>query len=443
VSAFPTSGGIYWWASKLGGAKAGYYTGWLNLIACSRSTPPSPTGARRSIDLTLDSASSSWASHYSLTRTFIIFLIVLVLVALVNIFSSHLLAIFNNISVWWHVIGASVSSSFCCSFPTTTRSLSTVATTQVNNTGFFGGSTSGAGFLLYVLPLAVILTQYTITGYDASAHLSEETKSAADGAAKGIWRSIFYSAIGGWILLVSFLFAVQSVDGVTKAGGPVDAIFGQALGKNWHVLVLAISAAGQFFCTTACMTSTTRMLFAFSRDGAVPGHRYWRKLSANRVPVYSVVLAAVVAALLTAPALVKVDINGAPVPVAFFAVVTIGVVGLYVAFSIPIYLRWRPAIASSRATDAGLEVQVDVRRGRRRDRRHSIIALLPTSSLGVPWNDGFAMKYVNTRSSWSRRLDPAVDLVAPVGQELVHRPEDHDRPTRAGDEQPNQSPVVS
>ena len=74
------------------------------------------------------------------------------------------------------------------------------------------------GLLFFVLPISAILTQYTITGYDASAHLSEETKSAADGAAKGIWRSIFYSAIGGWILLLSFLFAVQDVRrGVRRA----------------------------------------------------------------------------------------------------------------------------------------------------------------------------------------------------------------------------------
>ena len=396
VSAFPTSGGIYWWASKLGGAKAGYYTGWLNLIGLLAIEASVAYGCATFIDLALDSASSSWANNYSLTRVFIIFLVVLVLVALVNIFSSHLLAIFNNISVWWHVIGASAIVLVLLLVPDHHASLSTVATTKVNNTGFFGGSTSGAGFLLYVLPLAVILTQYTITGYDASAHLSEETKHAADGAAKGIWRSIFYSAIGGWILLLSFLFAVQSVDGVTKAGGAVDSIFGQALGKNWHVLVLAISAVGQFFCTTACMTSTTRMLFAFSRDGAVPGHKYWRTLNANRVPVYSVVLAAVVAALLTAPALVKVDINGAPVPVAFFAVVTIGVVGLYVAFSIPIYLRWRAgdsfvpgnwtlgAKYKWMCLVAVAEIVIT-----------SIIALLPTSSLGVPWNNGFAMKYVN------------------------------------------------
>ena len=396
VSAMPTSGGIYWWASKLGGPKAGYYTGWLNLIGLFAIDASVAYGCATFTDLTLDSASASWASHYSLTRVFIIFLIVLALVALVNIFSSHLLAIFNNISVWWHVAGASVVVLVLLLVPNHHSSLHTIATAQVNNTGFFGGATHGAGFFLYVLPLAAILTQYTITGYDASAHLSEETHKAADGAAKGIWRSIFYSAVGGWILLVSFLLAVQSVPEVTKAGGAVDAIFSQALGKNWHVLILAISAIGQFFCTTACMTSTTRMLFAFSRDGAVPGHRYWRTLSAKKVPVYSVILAAVVAAVLTAPALVQVDINGAPVPVAFFAVVTIGVVGLYVAFAIPIFLRWRAgdsfvtgdwtlgAKYKWMCVVAVVEIAVT-----------SIIALLPTSSAGVPWNDGFAMKYVN------------------------------------------------
>ncbi len=61
-----------------------------------------------------------------------------------------------------------------------------------------------------MLPLGFLLTQYTITGFDASAHLSEETQAASEGAAKGIWRSIAYSAIGGWILLLAFLFAVRT-----------------------------------------------------------------------------------------------------------------------------------------------------------------------------------------------------------------------------------------
>jgi amino acid transporter len=268
-----------------------------------------------------------------------------------------------------------------------------VFTGTVNGTGLFGGHTSGAGFIFYVLPLAAILTQYTITGYDASAHLSEETRSAANSAAKGIWRSIFYSAIGGWILLLSFLYAVQDK---TTVGGSVQNIFHQALTPHVGGLIMIISTGGQFFCTVACMTSTTRMLFAFSRDGAVPGGRYWSHLNANRVPVYGVIASAVVALILTLPALVKVDIGGFPTPVAFFAVVSIGVVGLYVAFAIPIFLRWK---AGSSFTPGGwtlgskyrwmclvavVEIAIT-----------SIFALLPTSAGGVPWNDGFAWKYVN------------------------------------------------
>jgi amino acid transporter len=396
VSAFPTSGGIYWWASKLGGPQAGYYTGWLNLIGLLAIDASVAYGCATFFDLTVGTFSTSWQSHYSLNRVFIEFVIILVLAAAVNIFSSHLLAILNNISVWWHVFGAAVVVAILIFAPSHHASVSSVFTHTVNNTGFFGGHTHGIGFIFYILPLSAILTQYTITGYDASAHLSEETKSAANSAAKGIWQSIFYSAIGGWILLLTFLFAVQDQDKVTAGGGGVAVIFSQALTSHWGGTVLLISTAGQFFCTVACMTSTTRMLYAFSRDGAVPGGKYWSHLNHNRVPVYGVIASAVVAIILTSPALIKVDINGAPVPVAFFAVVSIGVVGLYVAFAIPIFLRWK---AGSNFTPGGwslgnkyrwmslvavAEIVVT-----------SIIALLPTSTGGMPFHTGFAWKYVN------------------------------------------------
>ena len=81
-----------------------------------------------------------------------------------------------------------------------------------------------------MLPLGFLLTQYTITGFDASAHLSEETQGAAEGAAKGIWRSIFYSAVGGYVLLLAFVFAVQDPDRRhRRAAGRSTVIFGQAL----------------------------------------------------------------------------------------------------------------------------------------------------------------------------------------------------------------------
>ena len=396
VSAYPTSGGIYWWAAKLGGAKAGFYTGWLNLVGLIAIVASVAYGCATFLDLTLGTFSDTWLAGYSLNRVFVMFVVILFIAALINIFSSHLLAVINNISVWWHVAGAASVIAILLLVPEQHASFSDVFAKTVTNSGMFGGATSGFGWLLFVLPISAILTQYTITGYDASAHLSEETKSAADGAAKGIWRSIFYSAIGGWILLLSFLFAVQDSDAVSKGGGGVAVIFSQAMSPKWVATVLFISTAGQFFCTVACMTSSSRMLFAFSRDRAVPGHQLWSKLSARRVPANGVIVSAVIATLITLPALVPVDINGAPVPIAFFAVVSIGVVGLYLAFAVPIYYRWKAGDSFKvgswnlrghhrwMAPLALVEIIVT-----------SIVAMFPTSLGGVPWDASFEWKFVN------------------------------------------------
>ena len=396
VSAYPTSGGIYWWAAKLGGPKAGYYTGWLNLVGLIAILASVAYGSATFLDLTLGTLSENWLAGYSLKRVFVMFLIILVAVAVINIFSSHLLAVINNISVWWHVAGAAAVIAILIFIPDHHASVGDVFAKTVNNSGMWGGATSGLGWLLLVLPISAILTQYTITGYDASAHLSEETKSAAGAAAKGIWRSIFYSAIGGWILLLTFLFAVQDADGVSKAGGAVASIFSQALTSKWAAAVLFISTAGQLFCTTACQTSASRMLFAFSRDRAVPGHQLWSTVNSRRVPANAVIVTAVIAALITLPALVPVDINGAPVPIAFFAVVSIGVVGLYLAFAVPIYYRWKAGdsfpvgswnIGNHYRWMAPLALAEII--------LTSIVAMFPTALGGVPWDPSFEWKFVN------------------------------------------------
>ncbi len=396
VSAMPTSGGMYFWAAKLGSIRSSYFTGWLDFLGLLAIVAAVAYGAATFVDVTISSFIDSWAAGYSLTRVFLIFIAVLAVVTVLSIFSSHLLAMFNSISVWWHVIGVAAIIAILVVVPDHHAGISDVFLQRINNTGFFNGSTSGLGFLFIVLPLSVIFPQFTITGYDASCHMSEETVGASDSAAKGIWQAIAYSAVGGWLLLLAMLFAVKDSGAVSAAGGSSVTVLSQALGSPWLQLVLVISTVGQCFCAMACMTSTTRMLFAFSRDGAVPGARLWTRLNKSDVPIYSVMLVAVLAIVLTLPALVQVDVNGAPVPVAFNAVVSIGVVGLYLAFAIPIYQRWR----------AGAEFKV----GKWNLGRHyrwlgaiaiveigvtTVIAMLPTSPGGAPWNDGFSWKYVN------------------------------------------------
>jgi amino acid transporter len=345
VSAYPTSGGIYWWASKLGGPMAGFFTGWLNLIGLIAVTAGVAYGCATFIDLTLSTFSKSYGADYSLGRVFLIFVIVLALVAVLNIFSGHLMAIMNNVSVWWHVAGAAAIVLILILIPDQHQSVSYVFTERFNNSGYGNGSTSNFGYWFAIVPFGFLLTQYTITGFDASAHLSEETSSASKAAAKGIWQSIAYSVIGGYILLLCVVFAIPNgADGQPDnalAGAGVSAIFNAAMGSHWAGLVLLISSIGQFFCSVSCMTSASRMTFAFSRVGAVPGSSRWSKLTANRVPANAVLLVAVVSALVTLPALIQVDVNGTPVPLAFYAVTSIAVIGLYLAFAIPIWLRWR------------------------------------------------------------------------------------------------------
>jgi amino acid transporter len=345
VSAYPTSGGIYWWASKLGGPAAGFFTGWLNLIGLIAVTAGVAYGCATFIDLTISTYSDSFAGGYSLTRVFIIFVIVLALAGMLNIFSGHLMAIMNNVSVWWHVVGATLIVLILVFVPDQHQSFSYVFAHRYNNSGYGDGTTSSLGFWFAIVPFGFLLTQYTITGFDACAHLSEETASASKAAAKGIWRSIFYSALGGYVLLLCVVFAIpdnakgQPDDAL--AGSGVQPIFLAALDKNWATFVLFISASAQFFCATSCLTSSSRMTFAFSRDRAVPGWQRWSTLSKSRVPANAVVGVAVAAALLTLPALIKVDVGGTPVPLAFYAVTSIAVIGLYLSFAIPIFLRWR------------------------------------------------------------------------------------------------------
>ncbi len=388
VSAYPTSGGIYWWAAKMGGPAAGFFTGWLNLIGLLAVTASVAYGAATFMDLTISTISSGYADSYSLTRVFIWFVVIMALAALANIFSGHLLAIVNNISVWWHVAGAAVVILVLIVVPDTHQSVGFVFTERINNSGFSSGF-----YWFLVLPLGFLLTQYTITGFDASAHLSEETQGAAEGAAKGIWRSIFYSAVGGYVLLLSFLFAVQDVKGVNDGFGAVDVIFGQALPEGWHFLVLLISTAGQLFCATACLTSASRMTFAFSRDGAIPGSRTLAKVHpTTKIPANAVIFVAVIGVIITLPALKSVG----GVPVAFFAVVSVAVIGLYLAFLIPIVLRWRlgDAFEPGSWTNgpkykwmnmlAAVEIVVI-----------SVYFVLPFTPSGVPFSSDFAWSSVN------------------------------------------------
>jgi amino acid transporter len=346
ASAFPTAGGIYYWASRLGGPGWGWFTGWFNLIGLVAvvasvdfvcATFLMNLLGLYNVHFIFDFTKAAAATnvHYTAHVNFALFALILLIHGLINVFSSHLVSLFNNISVWWHVIGVAVIVVLLVAVPSHHASLSYVFGHRINNSGF-----GDHMYWYYILPVGFLLTMYTITGYDASAHISEETHGADQSAPKGVWRSVFYSAVIGWIVLLAITFAIQKSKEATilKSGFPALAIFETALSSAAAKAVILISTVGQLFCGMACVTSASRMTFAFSRDGAVPGHNLWRRLGKNKTPTWAVFFVCAFALIVTIPAYFP---NSLGTPVAFLAVTSISVIGLYIAYTIPVFLRWR------------------------------------------------------------------------------------------------------
>ncbi len=394
ASAYPTAGGPYWWAAKLGGPGWSWFTGWFNVVGLIAVVASVDYACATFLANLLNLWSFDFLIDFSgaveLDEVFLLFAVIMVLHALINIYSSHLVALFNNISVGVHVIGVAIIIAILIFVPDRHQSADFVFTDTINNSGFSDGSTSNFFFWLYVLPVGFLLTMYTVTGYDASAHVAEETHEAEQAAAKGVWQSVFFSAVIGWFVLLAITFA--AVDTEAAAGGSIP-IFTTAMESGWAETVILISTIGQFFCGMACVTSCSRTFYAFSRDRAVPGWKIWSAVNKNRVPVAAVLAVCVLSALITLPALTS---NEAGIPVAFFAVVSVAVIGLYIAYVTPVYLRLRAGDSFKPGswtlggkyrwvnTIAVAWVGISV-----------IIFSLPFTPAAVPWNDEFDWSALN------------------------------------------------
>ena len=348
TSAFPTAGGPYWWAAKLGGAGWSWMTGWFNIVGLVGIVASVGYGAATFLNITLgvygaDIFGVNFADTKSvLGEQFGLYVLILILYTLINVFGDRLLALFNNISVGWHVLGVAVIIGLLVFLPDDHQSADFVFTEKLNNVGFGEGSLTSLAFWFLVVPQGFLLTMYTQTGYDASAHTAEETRGAAIAAAQGVWRSVFWSAVIGWFVLLALLFAASDPAAVNDAGGASNSIVTSALaGDMWAAkLILIIVTVGQLFCGAAGLTSASRTWYAFSRDRGMPGWWLFRRLTRGKVPAYAVIAVSVASLIIAIPALWSTD--AAPTfPWAFFAITGICTVGLYIAYTIPIYLRLR------------------------------------------------------------------------------------------------------
>jgi amino acid transporter len=354
ASAYPTAGGLYYWASKLGGPGWGWFTGWFNLIGQIAITAGIDYGAAVTVDTLLHAwipaipAVPGFTDPATQWVTLLIYAVILGLHALLNIFGVRIVAFLNDVSVWWHIVGVllivvGVVGATLLSFQFNPAAQGVCCATQVPASHVHGLNSAGTLFTVnqafnatgfpiwYAFLFSLLLAQYTYTGYDASAHMTEETVGAATRAPWGVVMSVVVSAVAGYILLMGLSAATPDLAAAGGFVNPVLYILQSRLSYVLGTLLFAVIAVAQFFCGMSSVTSNSRMIYAFSRDGAVPFHNLWHSLDRGRTPRNAILLSVVCAFILAVPTVVNY--------VAYVAVTSIATIGLYIAYALPILLR--------------------------------------------------------------------------------------------------------
>lgn len=343
-SAFPTAGGLYYWSARLAKRNApvwSWFTGWLNLLGQVAVTASIDFGLASFVGFFIKLAIfDSFAARP--WQILVIYGIILTLHGLLNTFGVSLVGKLNDISAWWHIGGTAVIVFVVMVLPNHHQSLKSVFTSYTNTTGLNWFTGSG----LWVTMVGLGLAAYTITGFDASAHLTEETTDADRSGPRGIVMSIAVSAVVGFVLLGALCYAlpgdVNSDAYATLASSGTNAasnLFLADLGRHTAEFLILVAIVAQFFCGMASVTANSRMVYAFSRDGAVPGHKLWHRINPRtKTPTNSIWFCAAFSFILGVPSL---KTNASGVSVAFGAIVSVAVVALTLSFAIPIMLRVR------------------------------------------------------------------------------------------------------
>ncbi|MXR36992.1 amino acid permease [Neisseriaceae bacterium B2N2-7] len=325
ASAYPTAGGLYHWSSILGGRGYGWTTAWFNLLGLIFVVasvnfgvydpffktliapllgidPASLTWTHQTLFIAAITLSQAWLNHQGIKATtrltdlsgYLIFFVSLVLTVSLLIYAPGPL-------------------DFTRLF------------TFTNFTGAEGSLWPQNSSPLLVFLSGLLLTVYTLTGYDASAHTSEETRHAAINVPKGIMLAVLWSALFGYILVSVFVLALPNIaDGVKQGMGVFSALL-SLLPRGLQVALGIGVFVVNYICGLACLTSTSRMVYAFARDGGLPfSHQLKQVHPQHRTPGAAIWVSAVLA--------IAATLYGD----AFIVLSTASAVLLYISYVLPI-----------------------------------------------------------------------------------------------------------
>jgi len=301
ASSFPTAGGLYHWSSHLGGKFWGWATAWFNLIGliCVVSSVDVLLYTVFFKDLLLATVLGVDVSGWGATQQSIFLIIVLGSQALLNHYYINITTKLTDLS-GYVILGLTVVLIITLfAFSPVPLDFSRLWSFQ-NVTGDAGGGVvpfrTESVALAFLLGLSYVC--YTITGFDASAHTSEETQDAQVNVPKGMWTAVFWSWVFGLVAVAAYVLTMPSLEEAHAAGwGSFFYMWGASRMPGWLSIFLAVGMVlVNYVCALAGLTSTSRMMYAFARDGGLPASAALSKVSTvHRTPGTAVWVSAILA----------------------------------------------------------------------------------------------------------------------------------------------------
>ncbi len=308
ASAFPTAGGLYHWGSILGGRALGWITAWFNLVGLTTVLAAINVGTYlffvnalgSTLGLDTNALLPATPTAYSLTVQAAAVILITVSQGLFNHFGIRLTSKLTDFSGYVIFLGAIVLTLSLLIFAPHLDFGRLV--TFTNYSGDAGGGTwPHSDHMAYLFLLGLLLPAYTITGFDASAHTAEETINAAHTVPKGMTHSVLWAGVFGWAMLCAIILAAPDLSAAAaKGGSQFFFIMDQVLPAPLKVALYGVIFLAQYLCGLATVTSSSRMVFAFARDGGLPFSSKLRKIDPKyRTPVWALWSVVVLSILFT------------------------------------------------------------------------------------------------------------------------------------------------
>jgi len=321
ASSLPTSGAMYHWSCRLGGKGWGWFTAWFNIVG--------QLTALAGIDYGCAQFVTPLAGLEATTRNLLtVYAVILLSQALINHYGIRLVAWLNDFSVTVHIIGVvAIVGALLLFAPKQPASF------------FFARITSNTSGWPYwwAFIIGLLQAQWTFTGYDASASVSEETVDPRRRAPWGMIMAVAVSSVVGYLLLIALTLAIKDIPSVLNAkdasGNDVPAVVAiltGSLGERAGSLFSGLAAMAMWFCGLSAVTWSSRVIYAFARDRGLPASALWKQVSRKHATPAPAIWLCVAAAFLAAV------YSGA-----YSVVTAISVIGLYFSYIIPVYLSWR------------------------------------------------------------------------------------------------------